>query len=87
MKTTTKQNFHYNNEALLRLSKIYLSKFDYDLNQFYSVSTSSGTITLQGYIENNPKLLLTPGTKNADGSIIHFNVGKYLRIALSLRGY
>jgi hypothetical protein len=87
MKTTTKQNFHYNNEALFRLAKIYLSKYGYDLNQFYSVGTSSGTFTMQGYVENNPKLLLTPGEKNADGSTIQFNVGKYLRVVLSMRGF
>lgn len=87
MKTTTKNNFNYNNEALLRMAKIYLSKFDYDFNQFYAVGTSSGTVTIQGHIEDNPKLLLTEGTKEANGSTINFNVNKYLRVCLTLRGY
>lgn len=87
MKTTTNPNFHYNNEALFRLAKIYLSKFEYDFNQFYSVSTSSGTITLQGHFEKSPDLLLSPGEKKADGSTISYNVGKYLRIVLSKGAY
>jgi len=85
--TTTKNNFHYNNEALLRLAKIYLAKYGYDFNQFYSVGTSSGTVTLQGHFEKSPDLLLAPGKKEADGSTISYHVGKYLRIVLSKGEY
>lgn len=87
MKTTTKNNFNYNNDALLRMAKIYLSKFDYNLNQFYAIGTSSGTVTIQGHIEDNPKLLLTEGTKETNGSSITYNVNKYLRVCLTMRGY
>jgi hypothetical protein len=85
--TTTKNNFNYNNEALFRLAKIYLAKYGYDLNQFYATGTSSGTFTMQGYVEDNAKLLVQPGEKEADGNSVLFRVGKYLRIYLSVRGY
>ncbi|CAB4152988.1 hypothetical protein UFOVP611_41 [uncultured Caudovirales phage] len=87
METTTKQFFHYNNEALIRMARIFLTKYGYSFNQFYCVGTSSGTITLQGYIENNPKLLMYPAQHNVDGSTIQYNVNKYIRVVLSPRGY
>jgi hypothetical protein len=34
METTTKQLFHYNNEALLRMARIFLTKYGYTFNQF-----------------------------------------------------
>ena len=87
METTTKQLFHYNNEALLRMARIFLTKYGYTFNQFYCVWTSSGSISLQGYIENAPKLLMYPGQHNVDGSTITYHVNKYLRVVLSPRGY
>ena len=87
MKTTTKHNFNYNNEALFRLAKIYLSKFDYDLNQFYVVRANSGTIVLQGHIEDNIKLLSTDVKKEVDDNTVSFNIGNYLKIYLTATSY